>query len=83
MKDLLLSLIHILNLILVARRTERLLALKEEIVYNCPEIKGLDTPLRCPVNLPCVTSFPKGSADAACSGFIIQYPASAFLPKIL
>jgi len=27
------------NLILVARRTERLLALKEEIVYNCPEIK--------------------------------------------
>ena len=27
------------NLILVARRTERLLALKEEIVYNCSEIK--------------------------------------------
>ena len=27
------------NLILVAIRTERLLALKEEIVYNCPEIK--------------------------------------------
>ena len=27
------------NLILVARRTERLIALKEEIRYNCPEIK--------------------------------------------
>ena len=27
------------SLILVARRTERLLALKEEIIYNCPEIK--------------------------------------------
>ena len=42
----------------------------------------LDSPLRCPVNLPCVTSFPNGSADAAFSSFIIQYPAPVFLPKI-
>ena len=28
------------NLILVARRTERIIALKEEIKYNCPERKS-------------------------------------------